>query len=652
MDSQDQNNSMNNVLKKKSSKQEKSFQENINHGITSFKAILNQEVCFEDDNNEHLNNLSIGDLNTKVNKYNSLYLENKINVFNAFDIDLINCVQQMVKRSKETDILVISNTFDAISKVYSCRVDDILMTGNKLVNEFVAETKNNKLLKESETKTKQKYRKKLMLTTAEKLCSKDNQMLPRKNFFSVDFDNDMIDYAKPSRILMNKYSNDPYWPEYNVSKNVEVNENQQEAYYEMENLSSLLENGKICPSFHKFIAECDKSINCDDDTDIIKLDNIQTHFNQETSAFCANNSEETDDSMDEDFNKPSSEIIVHTSPGPSNQNSNQSGRLENLDCLSQTLSMLDLTNSSDYTFFDRQKIRNFKCPNHWKEKFEMMKTDSKQKAKLIKSRVTQTHSETNDAEYKCSNSRAEFKKFKVDFYQDIPTTLNNIKLNSGKNQCNYNKWEPSNNLMPSSDQWNTTPIRQLDSCKYINMVPNWYKHAFEKLNLNTNPNTLFLFPEQNILKDGLLVDEVLVENTDNIDHNVMNTDHYSKCGNENNGMTTAINNDNNLAIALNQQNTPDDAYEEYLIGNSGYVDMHQLKKYIMDVIKPDGEKINISFSNLLVGLPKFLPENMRKNINVSVVYVALLHLCNEHSLYLEDKNDDIFISQDSVNLKN
>lgn len=46
------------------------------------------------------------------------------------------------------------------------------------------------------------------------------------------------------------------------------------------------------------------------------------------------------------------------------------------DCLSQTLSMLDLTNSSDYTFFDRQKIRNFKCPNHWKEKFEMMKTDS------------------------------------------------------------------------------------------------------------------------------------------------------------------------------------------------------------------------------------------------------------------------------------
>lgn len=68
---------MDNVLKKKSSKHENNFPKDLNHGITSFKAILNQEVCFEDDNNEqYLNNLTIGDLNTKVNKYNSLYLEN------------------------------------------------------------------------------------------------------------------------------------------------------------------------------------------------------------------------------------------------------------------------------------------------------------------------------------------------------------------------------------------------------------------------------------------------------------------------------------------------------------------------------------------------------------------------------------------------
>ncbi|XP_029345990.1 uncharacterized protein LOC100573630 isoform X1 [Acyrthosiphon pisum] len=332
MDSQNQNNSMNNASKKKSSKQEKSFRGDINHGITSFKAILNQDVCFEDDNNErYLNDLSIGDLNTKVNMYNSLYLENKINVDNAFDIDLISCVQQMVKRSKETDILVISNTFDAISKVYSCRVDDILSTGNKLIKEFVAETKNKKLVKENEAKPKQKSRKKLMLTTAEKLRSKDKQMLPLKHFFNVDFGNDMIDYAKPSRILMNRYSNDTYWPEYSVSKNVpKVNENQQETFYEMENLSLLIKNAKICPSFHKFLAECDKSTNCDDDIDINKLDNIQTHFSQETSASCANNSEETDDSMDEDFNKPSSEIIINTSPGSSNQNSNRFGKQENL----------------------------------------------------------------------------------------------------------------------------------------------------------------------------------------------------------------------------------------------------------------------------------------------------------------------------------
>jgi len=74
--------------------------------------------------------------------------------------------------------------------------------------------------------------------------------------------------------------------------------------------------------------------------------------------------------------------------------------------------------------------------------------------------------------------------------------------------------------------------------------------------------------------------------------------------------------------------------------------MHQLKKYVMNIIKPYGENsVNISFADLLLRLPKLLPENMKENISVSVIYVALLHLCNEHSLCLEDKNGDIFISQ-------
>jgi len=68
---------MDNALKKKSSKHENNFPKDLNQSITSFKAILDQEVCLEDDYNEqYLSNLTIGDLNTKVKKYNSLYLEN------------------------------------------------------------------------------------------------------------------------------------------------------------------------------------------------------------------------------------------------------------------------------------------------------------------------------------------------------------------------------------------------------------------------------------------------------------------------------------------------------------------------------------------------------------------------------------------------
>jgi len=78
---------------------------------------------------------------------------------------------------------------------------------------------------------------------------------------------------------------------------------------------------------------------------------------------------------------------------------------------------------------------------------------------MIKSRVDQTNSETNVPEYKCSNSKAI--KFKVDFYSDLSTKLENLRLNSGKNQCSNYKWKPSNNLSPSSSQLNTIPIRQL-----------------------------------------------------------------------------------------------------------------------------------------------------------------------------------------------
>lgn len=46
------------------------------------------------------------------------------------------------------------------------------------------------------------------------------------------------------------------------------------------------------------------------------------------------------------------------------------------DSLSQTLLMVDTTNSSDYTFFNREKMSYFKCSNHWNEKFKMMTFNS------------------------------------------------------------------------------------------------------------------------------------------------------------------------------------------------------------------------------------------------------------------------------------
>jgi len=74
--------------------------------------------------------------------------------------------------------------------------------------------------------------------------------------------------------------------------------------------------------------------------------------------------------------------------------------------------------------------------------------------------------------------------------------------------------------------------------------------------------------------------------------------------------------------------------------------MHKLKEYILQIIKPD-DNILLSYTlkDLLLQLPDLLPENMINNIDVSVVCVALLHLANEHNFCLENKNDELKISQ-------
>lgn len=79
-----------------------------------------------------------------------------------------------------------------------------------------------------------------MLTTADKLRHKDNQMLPKQKFSNFLLENNIIDYAKPSRILINSYySNKPYWPEYKLDEcTEEINVIQNPLVkYEMENLT-------------------------------------------------------------------------------------------------------------------------------------------------------------------------------------------------------------------------------------------------------------------------------------------------------------------------------------------------------------------------------------------------------------------------------
>lgn len=77
-----------------------------------------------------------------------------------------------------------------------------------------------------------------MLTTAEKLHLKEHLVPSKIKYTSINFENEIFDYAKPSRILINTFSCTTFWPEYNFSKNIGVNNNEgQKVKYEIENIS-------------------------------------------------------------------------------------------------------------------------------------------------------------------------------------------------------------------------------------------------------------------------------------------------------------------------------------------------------------------------------------------------------------------------------
>lgn len=85
---------------------------------------------------------------------------------------------------------------------------------------------------------------------------------------------------------------------------------------------------------------------------------------------------------------------------------------------------------------------------------------------------------------------------------------------------------------------------------------------------------------------------------------------------------------------------------EFPCSGSRYIDMKELKMYINDIIKLNSHKtLNITFKDLILQLHKSLSEEMKKNLSVAVIYVALLHLSNELNLHLENNNNEIIITQ-------
>lgn len=80
-----------------------------------------------------------------------------------------------------------------------------------------------------------------------------------------------------------------------------------------------------------------------------------------------------------------------------------------------------------------------------------------------------------------------------------------------------------------------------------------------------------------------------------------------------------------------------------------YLQIPNGKKSKKDGSPNDDAKLSTTLTKIYKDLPKKLSSTMSENLSVPLVFVALLHLANEHNLNL-DNNDtlsEVFITQNS-----
>lgn len=563
--------------------------------------------------------LSTEELTAKINMIRNLYLGNKINNTNAFDVDLIGCFSAWLKRKKETSnddvgqFQDIADYLEASGKIYSCRVDNLSDSTNRLVEQFRAMNYKKNMIESEENpdvKVIKPKRSRLMLTTADKLKRKPYEFghIQYTHDFSPRNYAEIFSSGNPARYMMSLF-NGTTWKEEMEEFNKKSENVDHDETYTMEDMSHIFSTRVICPGFHAF----DSKRNTETIDSEIQLKGIEHRFDPDIHQFSS-------------LRDSNNDVENHTVTDSNEKESDMAGLLKCLDY-----------SNKDYSFFNPKLLANWKGPmKAWKANAMLNAlrscNPSERKEMMSSSNLFEDIDEElvkNIIEPKSVKKRTNVVHdiFKVKWLKmcEIENIMKErVQSKEKLSQRTLQKWHVIDNICDAK-RIIVDFKHKSEFLQYSEIQPEWWTQ------LQNTP-----IPSKEHYSKPLINNQ----NIDEWDETVLETfndvcDTMPDKSNAKDAETLESLDNSNELHSDNDENI----IEEFKTESN--VDIGDLKQEIFDIIKQNCVAIDsksewstyLSFSKLLIEL------NAVQHRPIGLVLNALLHLTNDHGLKLSQNID-------------
>lgn len=561
-----------------------------------------------------------------------LSTENKINIKNAFSLEMINFMSYMIKREDDnmSNLQTASTSLDVSTKIYGFRVDGIHTEIMKMLgasdkqdnnpvdntNEYLNNEQENQVNNFQKQKKRTKKKNRLIFGTADSLKGTVEMMKP--SLWMME-DKDLQTTDGLYQVILSNHANSKYYLHlYNdvivdIAKHETSSENTKIAISKIEDFSK----SEICPPLTNFKFQNDN----DEKKEEEKNENENTNeTNENQFQFNLNATVQSDDE------------IIH-------DNINYldiQDRMENTDIhieiqkpvekivdLCKVLSNIDTNKTSEYSFLQKSSNLHWAGPSHWRmSNF----TKYSKEGKIIAACAQEPIKKRKEIEicYDDNIKKAVIPKFAIS---------KAIKFDSNKLD-----WSEGRLTLPRDMHYNIANAVKLYLHKLIHInIRNkddlniTHISDIENYNYDNENDTSNYCPY--VLKNGYEINEDNNKNEHN--HEIENDEIETQMAFAGDNLVAVPKLTNKISIA----------YSIY----AKRIDMGQLKKSIWKSLTVNNNKEknqeenkikgNQSFSEIYKTLPNILTKTNIEALSFPISFVSLLHLANEKTLKIQSLPD-------------